>query len=453
VHAETAYLFRHALLRDAAYDLQLPGDRARLHELAFLLIEQAFGGRAPAHPYPDTADPHGIQPHPTDAVAYELAEHARLALELQASDLALPGTNCRPEAGLSPTLRMLYLHRAAEHSGRQFQLRQGEHLWRELATLWEGAARAEALRRAASMCFNMGNPKSAEHQFEHALTVAREAGHRLIECSILINLATVTLETGNPGRAEEILYLALAAAQETGNRHAEGVIKRSLGELCRQTSREEQGVKLLTEALEIHRAIGSTGEEGANLCAIGIVHQEADRLDEARQAFEEALAASRRSRNRRYEGVVLSNLAVVSRLSGDTTLADSLYQQALAIHREVGNRRSEGITRGNLGSLHAYCGRLDPAEKNLVQAIAIHRDVGNRRFEAVHLLALAWVRIRQGHFEHARKLWHEGSGILHALGDKGLLEHQSMLMREQCRQAGVPPLDSQEPGPPVPASN
>ncbi|KAF0240456.1 MAG: hypothetical protein FD180_4929, partial [Planctomycetota bacterium] len=37
--AEKTYLFRHALLRDAAYQLQLPGDRARLHALAFAVIE------------------------------------------------------------------------------------------------------------------------------------------------------------------------------------------------------------------------------------------------------------------------------------------------------------------------------------------------------------------------------------------------------------------------------
>ncbi|KAF0247056.1 MAG: hypothetical protein FD180_173, partial [Planctomycetota bacterium] len=37
--AETAYLFRHALLRDAAYQLQLPGDRARLHGIALRAIE------------------------------------------------------------------------------------------------------------------------------------------------------------------------------------------------------------------------------------------------------------------------------------------------------------------------------------------------------------------------------------------------------------------------------
>ncbi|NUN50659.1 MAG: hypothetical protein HUU15_17750, partial [Candidatus Brocadiae bacterium] len=47
---ESAYLFRHALARDAAYHLQLPGERARLHGLAFAVIESACGGRAPAAP-------------------------------------------------------------------------------------------------------------------------------------------------------------------------------------------------------------------------------------------------------------------------------------------------------------------------------------------------------------------------------------------------------------------
>ncbi|KAF0246286.1 MAG: hypothetical protein FD180_774, partial [Planctomycetota bacterium] len=55
--AETAYLFRHALMRDAAYQLQLPGDRARLHGLAFALIEGFCGGRPPEPPPLDAADP------------------------------------------------------------------------------------------------------------------------------------------------------------------------------------------------------------------------------------------------------------------------------------------------------------------------------------------------------------------------------------------------------------
>lgn len=52
MHAELVYLFRHALLRSAAYELQLPGDRARLHVLALELLEQLFGGRPEAASLP-----------------------------------------------------------------------------------------------------------------------------------------------------------------------------------------------------------------------------------------------------------------------------------------------------------------------------------------------------------------------------------------------------------------
>jgi WD40 repeat protein len=45
--AEQAYVFRHALLRAAAYQLQLPADRARLHRLAFDVTEQ-IAGKLPA---------------------------------------------------------------------------------------------------------------------------------------------------------------------------------------------------------------------------------------------------------------------------------------------------------------------------------------------------------------------------------------------------------------------
>jgi predicted ATPase len=45
--AETAYLFRHALVREAAYELQPPGDRGRLHALVLQIIEDMCGGTLP----------------------------------------------------------------------------------------------------------------------------------------------------------------------------------------------------------------------------------------------------------------------------------------------------------------------------------------------------------------------------------------------------------------------
>ena len=67
LHAETIYLFRHALLRDAAYQLQMPGDRARLHRIAFELIETLAGGRPPEPP--PLEDPDAAPPAPPGAGA------------------------------------------------------------------------------------------------------------------------------------------------------------------------------------------------------------------------------------------------------------------------------------------------------------------------------------------------------------------------------------------------
>lgn len=88
VNAELAYVFRHALLRDAAYQLQLPGDRARLHALALTLIELLSGGR-PGEVETAVGSDTRFQAHPSDPFAEELA----------CRDCGRPGEGRCPPAG------------------------------------------------------------------------------------------------------------------------------------------------------------------------------------------------------------------------------------------------------------------------------------------------------------------------------------------------------------------
>jgi predicted ATPase len=50
ITAEQAYSFRHALVQEAAYQLQLPSERARLHLIALQAIERGFGEKPPELP-------------------------------------------------------------------------------------------------------------------------------------------------------------------------------------------------------------------------------------------------------------------------------------------------------------------------------------------------------------------------------------------------------------------
>jgi tetratricopeptide (TPR) repeat protein len=427
--AEQAYMFRHALLRDAAYEMQLPGDRAKLHELAFQALEQAFGGPAPEPGALDAIDPPKFMPHPADLVAYELARHASLAIE----SLEFPDREL--ECG-----RRLYLRRAAEHADSQFRTESAVRCWQELAVQLTGASRAEALRRASIAWYSAGRPRLAEPLAERALDAAREVGNRVLEGVILGNLALVYDQTGRVDLAEQTSRQALALHSEDGNRRLQGVELGNLAGVYRESGRLAQAEQTFQQALAIHREVGDRRAEGVALGNLAGVYRVTGRLTEAEQTFQHALAIHREVGNRRSEGIVLGNLANAYRESGRIEQAERTYQQALTIHREVGNRRSEGITLGNLSNVYRDAGLLEEAERACQQALAIAREVGNRRFEGIHLCALGMLELERQP-GRARQVWRQGAAILQELNDTGQLEHQAMAMRESCARAGLPPFE------------
>ncbi|MCE9583289.1 MAG: hypothetical protein K8T20_12435, partial [Planctomycetes bacterium] len=149
MNSEAVYLFRHLLLREAAYQVQLPSHRARLHRIAFAVIEDLAGGPPPDLSARDAAYAYTVPPHPADPFAAELEEHARLC-----SDTAR---------------HRRYLARAAAHASRSFQNDLASRLWKRFAALVEGAERVAALRNAAAAARNAGRPADAERTFEEAL--------------------------------------------------------------------------------------------------------------------------------------------------------------------------------------------------------------------------------------------------------------------------------------------
>ena len=70
MHAERAYLFRHALMREAAYQLQLPGDRARLHELAADALEALYGAPAECGVDLESFTPTAADPFPDETCTH-----------------------------------------------------------------------------------------------------------------------------------------------------------------------------------------------------------------------------------------------------------------------------------------------------------------------------------------------------------------------------------------------
>jgi tetratricopeptide (TPR) repeat protein len=376
--AENAYLFRHALLRDAAYSLQVPSERAVLHELALELIEQVLGGRAPTPTPLDQADD-PPRDHPTDPFASELASHARAAGERYAD------------------VRALYLHRAAAYAEAHYESEAAQSLWLALA---ESGPRADALRRAGLVAFRAGRVEVAE----------------------------------------KLLAQALKLAGESGNRRCEGIALGELAGLYGQTGRMEQGMPMMEKALAIHRELGNRRDAAGTMSDLGSMLFTTGKAQAAIELFSKALEVHRETGDSRAMVVALMDLGIAYAEIHEYGPAEKHNVEALQICRDIGDRRNEGVALGNLGLIWMDSGKRERVEAAFVEALRLHREVAHRRFEGVNECDFAlclWLFRRN---EEAERHFTVGMEILREINDQIEIKHQIRRMHHVCKQTGANPL-------------
>ncbi|MCC6741435.1 MAG: tetratricopeptide repeat protein [Planctomycetia bacterium] len=482
--ADIAWVFRHALLRDVAYRLQMPADRARLHAQALAGLEALSSGPAPEPP-PLVAGDDVPEPHASDAWAEEMAGHAR-------------------EAGEEAAERR-WLRRAAEQAERQARGGAVE-MWKRHAELTRGAERGESLRRAGRAAHLAGRSAAAQSLLEEALRIQRGLGQARLEGAALASLAQVFQDTGRwkdaAGLFEEALRLSRAAgdaatevfalkqqawlfhltglqpeaeatyaraldvARQTGLRRLDFVLRVDLTAFHSRTGREEAAERdlhalladpradprcrgvllgnlssilfdtgrfaeaepLLLEALSLARETGNRSSEALLLGGVTQVLARAGRTDEAIGAMERALALDREMGWRHQEGLHLNALAD---LLGNAPAAEDAYVRSAAILEDVGDTRHAGVTRGRLAEIRRRLGRPGEAEAEFRHALELHRAAGDRVSEALSLRGLALALLATGRAEEARAAWKQGGEF--ATAPDGRTDE----MREACRRAGV----------------
>ncbi len=428
--AERAYFFRHALLRDAAYQLQLPGDRAWLHALALHAVEELAGGRPP-EANPDSFGEGQMTPHPTDRFARELSEHARLGAPRK------PAGRHSLEAA-----RRLYLRRAAELSERGHDMAGAGRLWTEHAELVNGVEKGESLRRAGVAVDRCGRPAEAQRLLEEALGLFQEHRARRLEGIALAALASVASETGRAQESERLFERALVAIREAGTRRAEGVALESLAVLYYETGRVDQAERTHEQALALHREVGNRKGEGVALGGLAIVYASTKRAELAEKFLTQSLAIHREVGNRHFEGIVLGNLASLYWMTGRLAEAEAAYERVIAFTRETGNRRFEGIALGNLAGLNLDARKHALAATLFLRALDIHRQVGNRRFEGANQCGYALALLGLGNVAEARETWLQGAATLRQVADERELKQQTGYMQSACAQSGVGRFDA-----------
>jgi len=418
ISGESAYRFKHVLIREVAYTGLSKSSRAEYHtrfaewlrqkadkellEVRAYHLDHAtalyaeLDGRAPA----ELAQ--------TAAKALEAAGKRALALESNTSarKLLLRSAELEPtlwrrflaaraawQLGDLPVVRdemSVLAEEAAAEGARDVQTRALTALSETAASLDGELGRAteladealavveaddhegrfSALDRRARVARWVGRLAEAEEFEEQALEAARAAGRKDHEARAALQLAGIQIGRMEDDKAEPLIDRALELAEESGSIVARASAAQSKGTLHRVRGEYEQAHGWLTKSLDLYREAASVSEIAWTSRQLAQVAWSTGNLARAEKLFRESIRLLAPMRER---GTLCESQRLLAQLLLEQGRIDEAEKYALAGRETVSAEdvTSRATTRVALAQVRAAQGRDDEAESLFREAVDV----------------------------------------------------------------------------------
>jgi len=422
---EIRYIFRHALLRDAAYNMQLRSRQQELHRIAVDAFEILYQDQLSAH-YSEIAyhaDRAGLRDKAKRFYILAGADAAQayknsLAIESYTRALALGSIDDIQER-IELLLARVALYRIiGDRTGQEQDLATLELLAEKQRN---NRNRAIVALRQADFAFDLGEFQEAQRFAESAIEIAESAHALDVVANAYITLPLALARQGQIKPAMQVAQAGLQLTRDVRNRESEGKLLNELGLIMLEQRETEQARRYFETGLAIARETGNRRLEAQVLNNMGNISGmiENDYTD-ARIFYEKTLEIVREIGNRIGECYVLGNLGWAASMQGDFERARSYYTERLTIARESGSRYLEATGMINLGAMlvtqKIYSDALEYSE----QAIILARKLKDRSAEAWALTFLGYAYLGLGKFREARDDFQKALDIRHSFGQKTL---------------------------------
>jgi predicted ATPase/class 3 adenylate cyclase len=365
--SEIEYIFRHALLRDAAYSMQLLARQRELHQLAVVAMEEVYQK--------------DLEPH-----CGELAYHAEKG---DLKDKALHYLTLAGDLSMS-----VYLNRqAADYFTHALGFTPADDLRMQF----------ELLIKRVECWHNLGDTAQND-DLERLETLARDLSDDGLLARAFTRRAYYFSTMGDYQNTAKYAFQAKELAQTTRDNAVLLSLQIVLPDALSHTGKLAEARQYAQEGVEYARKAKDTHSEAYALTALGLVTLELEGPTAARQFQEKAIQLAQQVKDRNLEAKVLNNLANSVGLSqGDYHAARDYFQQSLAIFQEQGNQGGRGLALANLGWISGILGDYPSAMSYYEQALKVSRELGQRLEEMYTYVNLSASAYGQGHAADALK--------------------------------------------------
>jgi predicted ATPase len=380
---EIEYIFRHALLRDAAYSMQLRARQSELHGLAVSAMETV---------YHDDLEPHyGELAYHAERAGFQekalqcLTLAGKLSLGVyqnqQAVDYFTRALACVPADDLRTKFDLLLLRVEG-----YYNLSNQEEQLKDLIVLEDLATQLNDEKLLFRVYMRRGYHFSVLAEFQKVLDYVLPA--------------KVLAEAARDNETTLAAYILIPTA-------------------FLRLGRVPEALQYAKDGLAFARNIGHRRGEGNALTQLGLASLEMEGAAIAAHHHEQALIIAQELKDRYLEAMALSNLAYAMGVAqSDYFTALGYFEQAYSIACELGNGKGQAVTLSNLGWLTGILGDYPAAVDYFKRALVVLRRIGGHSLEVNILVNLSAIAGGQGNALDAHKWAEEALGLSMELGDR-----------------------------------
>lgn len=380
---ELAYLFKHILTQEVAYETLSFATRARLHDQIGQYIERT---------YPDILNQY------VDLLAYHFSHSENLEKKRE------------------------YLLKAGEAAQADYANMAAISYYRQVLPLLAEDQKVGVMLKLGQVLELVGQWKEAEQIDREAESLAERLNDTLGHARAQQALGWLMRKQGEYSDAEEWLVRARNSYQQLGDGAGVSHVLSDIGEIHRLQGRYAEARGLYEESLELSARITDTRmRQRARAHALkgaGTLATWQGQYAVARELNQESMALRRELGDTPGVATLLNNLGIIARFQRDLDAARQMNEESLALFRKLGDRWAVGQLLNNQACVASDQREYAEARSLLQESLMIRRQLGDKAGLALSLNTLADVGLDEGEFTEVRPLLDESLEINRELGDQ-----------------------------------
>ncbi len=418
--AELRYLFKHALLRDTAYDMQLLSRRQMLHALALEALETTYAADLSPHLALLAYHAEQSQDQAKQRLYDQLAgEAAAAAFQNQAAVTYF--SRLLPLLTDLPTQVDVRLKLGAVWR-RMGRWQEAGDVFQEALSLAEQAQDDEAMAQCQQQLGDLWRDRG---HFEQALTWLEQAqatweqrGREMELSQTLVEIGVTYWRRGDYAAARQTLERSYTLARAIDNWRTASLALNTLGNLAYVGGDLGMARAQYEESLAIRRAQGDDTGIAGILNNLGVIASAEGDYAQAQRLHQESLLIKRAKGDMRAVASSLTNLSIAAANQGDDHTAWQLCQESLTLRQEMGDRQGIAMCLNNLGILALGQGDHAAARQYHEDSLARKQAIGDRPGMADSYLNLGLVAAHEGDYAAAGHWYEQSLSLYQTIGEK-----------------------------------